>query len=534
MRARIFAVVSLAVTTNFAIAQNETDVLRYSQTYMKGTARFTAMGGAFGALGGDISSLMVNPAGVAVYRTSEFVFSTGIYNANLHTEYRGESAFDNRTSVNIGNAGGVLPVFNNGNGAIRNFNIGVAYNRVNDFGMDTYLTGFNAQNSITDYFAANANGIYQNYLTNSKPFDVIINDAPKGYEHLIGGGLPWESVLAWKTYLIDPDNSNANDPDNYLYQSPLHEGDGVFQDQWQKIRGYNDVINLSLGGNVYDLVFFGASLNITNISYHSTKTYSEEAEAKNFNDPTLPRFNKMYYDEVYNANGSGYSLSLGVILKPIQELRIGVSYQSPTWTYIDEDYSGYMNSYFSNVAANESFAEYETPISAFSYRVNSPQKLTGSVAGVIGKFAILSTDVEWVNYNGMRIKGDNYYRNFFNGINSTIENVFRNTINLRVGGEFKLSNLALRAGYQYYQNPYKKDFINADHPTQVFSGGIGYRTRSFFADFAYSLMTQKNSYSLYDYLETDASGNVVRDIYSGTATQDINKNAYILTIGFKF
>ena len=38
-----------------------------------GTARFMSMGGAFTALGGDISTLSQNPAGIGVFRTSEMM-----------------------------------------------------------------------------------------------------------------------------------------------------------------------------------------------------------------------------------------------------------------------------------------------------------------------------------------------------------------------------------------------------------------------------------------------------------------------------
>ena len=105
-------------------------------------------------------------------------------------------------------------------------------------------------------------------------------------------------------------------------------------------------------------------------------------------------------------------MGLGVILKPVQFLRVGVAYQSPTWNSIDEDDSAYMNSKF--IIPNESgFAEYDTPINTFSYRISSPQRLTGSLGFVLGNVGIISADVDWVNYAGMRIHGSNSYRKFF-------------------------------------------------------------------------------------------------------------------------
>lgn len=526
MRFRIITIAAFSMLANLAIAQNELDALRYSQTYMKGSARFTAMGGAFGALGGDISSFMVNPAGIGLYRSSEFTFSTGIFNSNLKTDYRDNQAFDNYTTANIGNTGIVLTMYSNNATAIKNFNIGVSYNRVNDLSMNTTLSGYNNHNSISDYFAAQTNGIDRKFFR--KPnyndpyylFNVRTDD---------GKYLPLESILAWESFLIDP----KNDVDgNKVYISQLGINDAVYQKRWENIRGFNDLINIPFGGNVYDVVYFGGSFDINNINYHSTRTHYEKAAEGNSTDPNRAKLDQFWYDQFYNAYGTGYSLSLGIILKPIQELRIGVSYKSPTWTFIEEDYSAEMQSNFTNVQStgpdNKNISQ--TPIYTNSYRVNSPQRLTGSVAAVLGKFAILSADFDWINYADMKMKGDR--DSDFSSTNKTIKNTFRNTLNLRLGGEIKLTNFAFRAGYQYYQNPYKSEFLNGEYPTHVYSSGFGYRTRSFFLDFAYSLTQQKNSYTLYDFY--DPNFNPAIDIYSGTATQNINKNAYILTVGFKF
>lgn len=507
MRLRTITFAALCLLANLAVAQSETDVLRYSQTFMKGSARFTAMGGAFGALGGDISSFMVNPAGVGVYRSSEFVFSTGVFNSNQHIDYRGDRSFDGHTSLNVGSAGLVMNFLNKNVGQLKSFNVGVTYNRVNDFNKNTFLTGVNADNSITDYFAESSFGLKTKDLLSDTPFNT---------------NLPWNSILAWKTYLIDPLNTGDN---NTEYKSPLKTGDVVFQDQWQNVRGFNDVVNIAFGGNMSDVVYFGGSVNITNLNYHSTKNYHEEADSKNTSN-----FNQLHFEETYNAYGSGVSLGLGLILKPIHEIRIGVSYQSPSWNTIDEDYSAYMRSEFLNTTP--AVAEYETPINTFDYRISTPQKLTGSLGFILGNYGIISADVDWMNYANMSIHGSNNYRNLFNGINNAIGSTYRNTINARVGGELKIDQFALRAGYQYNQSPYKKDFINSDNAINIYSAGFGYRTQGFYIDFAYSLMTMTNASSLYDYYYKDASTTI--DIYSGTATDKTNRNSYIMTLGFKF
>jgi len=520
-------------------------VLRYSQTFMKGSARFTAMGGAFGALGGDMSSFMINPAGVGVYRSSEFAFSTGIFNSNQKINYDGFRTFDGHTSVNIGNAGTVFTFKPKGDATFKNFNFGVSYNRVNDFNSNISLVGSEDATSMMDVFKAGVNGQIKTGVT------TLADGTLEGeYRDLNTSDL--KHKLAWMNYLLDVDKADENNPNADRYYVPLDATDKVRPFQYAQVRGFKDVVNLAFGANVYDLVYFGTSLNISNVNYHSQYTYSEEAASNNVSD-----FRFFNFDQYYDAYGTGVSLSVGAILKPIQELRIGISYESPTWLYMDDSYSASMNSNYRTTGDASDLRQ-------TSYRINTPQRVTGSIAAVLGGSFILSADIDWLNYNGMLLKTDSGDWSLMDTklrdsrINGYIDDDFRNTINLRVGAEIKLDKFAIRAGYQRYKNPYM-DGIVTDHPVSfyslpgsgstggwnnqggsglnkpinVYSAGFGYRTRSFFLDFAYSLMTMKDSYSLYDYLGTDSYGNKY-DIYSGTATSNINRNSYILTLGFKF
>src|SRR5258708_29180517 len=58
-------------------AQLPEDALRASWTTPSGTARQQAIGGAMGSLGGDLTAGFVNPAGLGVYKTNEFVLTPG-------------------------------------------------------------------------------------------------------------------------------------------------------------------------------------------------------------------------------------------------------------------------------------------------------------------------------------------------------------------------------------------------------------------------------------------------------------------------
>ena len=62
---------TLAILPLTLSAQSPVDAYNLSQTELRGTARFMSMGGAFTALGGDLSTLNQNPAGIGIYRSSE-------------------------------------------------------------------------------------------------------------------------------------------------------------------------------------------------------------------------------------------------------------------------------------------------------------------------------------------------------------------------------------------------------------------------------------------------------------------------------
>lgn len=549
MRFRTILLGASCLIAGAAMAQSETDVLRYSQTFMKGSARFTAMGGAFGALGGDVSSFMINPAGAGIYRSSEFSFSTGIFNSNQKVDYEGYKAFDGHTSLNVGNAGLVLNLFCNNKNDVRAFNIGIAYNRVNDFNSNFSLVGSEGSVSMLDAFKNSMNGRLEIGDWQGNQF------APgtlNGYYRDLAKS-DWKHKLAWMNGLVDVDEKDKDNIHTNQYFVPLDPDDKVTPYQYAEVRGFKDVVNLAFGANVFDIAYFGAGLNISNVNYHSVYTYTERAAVGN-----ISNFRYFNFDQVYNAYGTGVSLSLGAILKPIQELRIGISYESPTWLHLDEDYSGYMNS---NYNKNGDASEIDYP----SYRISTPQKLTGSVAAVLGTAFTFSADLEWANYDGMKLKSKSSNgtlgaidaREFDSRVNKYIESDFRNTINVRVGGEMNVDRWTLRAGYQHYKNPYV-DGIITDHPTlyyslpgsaptggwrqqgsgvnkatNVYSAGFGYRTKTFFFDFAYGFMNMKNSYSMYDLNYFDKDGKE-QNVYSGTATANINRNSYIVTLGFKF
>ena len=173
---------SLLLTTVSVIAQTDADAFRYSGTSITGTARYTAMSGAFGALGGDFSVLSTNPAGIGIYRSSEISFTPSIFTATTKSTFSGNTSSANKTNFNFGNAGLILTnkIRNEGDGW-KSWSFGFGYNRQDNYNSYMRFEGKNQDNSMLDHFAEEAGS--QNY-----------SDLNSFYEY-----------LAYYTYLINPD-----------------------------------------------------------------------------------------------------------------------------------------------------------------------------------------------------------------------------------------------------------------------------------------------------------------------------------------
>ena len=73
----ILAALSVSALTGIQ-AQTLYDASRLLDNDLNGTARFVGMGGAMGALGGDISTMGTNPAVIGIYRRNEAIITFGL------------------------------------------------------------------------------------------------------------------------------------------------------------------------------------------------------------------------------------------------------------------------------------------------------------------------------------------------------------------------------------------------------------------------------------------------------------------------
>lgn len=503
---QLFIIAALIViTTMSGVAQNIDDALRYSQTYQMGTARFNSMGGAFTALGGDASSLSQNPAGIGVYRSSEFTLTPMLLNGQTTSYFKNNNTEDNMFDFNVSQLGVILS-FNQAEKTkgLLSFNFGYAMNQKNNFGNSSIIKGIGNNSSMTDYWA-----------------DMASNGYPEG-GGFYSDELVNDTYLAWKSFLIDTLSnqftSYGSAFSNYGENSPVY---GQTIKRLVASEGTSSEHALSFGGNISDKFFFGATIGINSFDYRSTYTHSETVPTA-LNHPSL--LSSFSYDLTYSNSGTGANFKFGAIYRPIEPLRLAFAFHTPTVYKIDEYVSDNISAYYSGTTARRANTSYSASnkLTTYEYRLKTPAKALFGAAYQLGKLGIVSVDYELVNYSNAKFSqtGDGYD---YSAKNAEIDNLLKMSNNLRLGAEFRISKLYLRGGYAYYGAPWSVGDINSGKDINIVSGGLGFRSNHFFADFSYSGMFNNQTYILY----TAPTETAIADI-------DGIRNHFALTFGFRF
>lgn len=484
---RILIVIILAWVTLAGIAQNENDALRYSRLSYSGTARFIGLGGAFGAVGADFSTLSQNPAGLGLFRKSEFTITPQLNIFSTETEFFGQTNADSKYNFNLGNAGLVMNLNLGGNreaGFLKYVNLGFGMNRVENFNNRMILSGFNDQSSLlTQYmYQANNNG----------------NTLSAGELNEFG------SRLAYETDLLVYDSA-ANE---YWVDAP--DG-GILQKKISETWGTINEMVLSAGANFGDKLFLGATVGFPYIRFEEDSRLIEtdsEGEIEYFKS-----FTKRDHLE---TRGSGINLKLGMIYRPADFLRIGFAIHTPTnYNDMTDEWYSTITSEFDNGKSYSATSE----TGRFNYKLNTPLRMMGNVALIFGQRGLISADYEYLDYSTARLRSNSY--DFFDE-NDIIRANLAPAHNIRLGAEWKYQILSLRGGFGLYGSPYIENLNENDGSKKSLSCGIGIHEQGFFVDLAYVHSWISDDYYLYDASLVPA------------ATTTMNQNYFSVTLGFRY
>lgn len=545
---RIFQILMLTAIPATAAAQSSIDALTLSDTELRGTSRFMSMAGAFTALGGDLSTLTQNPAGIGVYRGSDVALTLDLsFLSNKSSNIPGGATMNN-TNFDANTIGYVGTMNFSSNSVMSTFSWGVSYNRLKSFTRNYRGSGIPLQTSMSNYIALMSDGI--------DPENMI---SKSGYDPYQDSQINWMNILAFNGAITTPTivTDNAGKVTD-IYYDGLFQYDVPAQDGKPAIpattgtagfnvreRGYADEYNIAFGGNMANVVQWGVDLGITDLTHEQWTSYDEALQGANI------RAGNEYYDVIEEGDcdwqidnwkkttGTGFNLKFGLILKPVQELRIGVAVHTPTWYSMTTSY----NANLTYGGSNRVQRDRGTNTAVYDWNLRTPWKLMFGLAGVIGGRGIISADYEYSAYDKMHTS-DSY--GDFDDYNDDIATYFRATNTLRLGAEFRVTpQFSLRLGYSYVSSNVKNDA--ADNNLEIYTSGtnlgytfnqssnyvtagLGYRTGGFYVDLAYVNRQRTSTYHCftpfqdYDGLWTLAPQAKIKE----------NANQLALTVGYKF
>lgn len=498
-----------------ALLQGQTvdDVGLFQNRNLHGSPRFSAMGGAFTALGNDPSSYAINPAGAAVNRHSALSFSLGFndYRGNYNQFYNTEGTQAN-FNVLFENFG--INLMMNKDGEDR-FSLAITTTKLADFNRNFNIDGVFNEYTLGEYWADR----FENVNT-----DFISDDA----------------FAAWDSYLLVSDSTGAIIPDGFAYgevvnnQLVANSTLRYVANQDGSLNETNIVLALDKGHKWY----YGLSFGIPTLNFRREE-FITEYNLPFSNDPTYSA-REYTYRRLNDINASGFNLKLGIIYKPIDEIRIAASYQSPSWYTVNQNYEVDVTTSFNQEPEPGvgTFVEGSTITSGnYSYRLRTPAIYRAGIASVIGKFLILSVDYQFQNQSNQRLYTNNnsigidesFLQSEYQPALNTMYRTSRHT--LSAGLEVKLNNFFIRGGYRQDESIYRDEFINTTAGgLQAISGGIGYRRGPWTFDLSLVNSQRNRNYALYRGLDPN---NEAFEVLDDLGMQEVTNNI-IAGVSVKF
>lgn len=455
---------------------NPNDAVKLGTPQISGSARFNALNGAFGALGGDISAMQINPAGSALFNYNNFSFTGNLQIQNNTSVFNGTSSTAKESDLNLTNFGAVFVIDSkNQEQALKKFTVGIAYHtnaRLND----RYFSSGTSNQSVTNYFLDHAN---YGYNGGNVPLDLVqtmegetvgdlydfLNGEPHGFS-------AQQAMLAYQGYLI-------NDTDaGYVLNGT---STSFYQENETYVTGFNNQLTGNIAFDINKKLYLGANLNVHFVDHLTTSAIYEENQSQ-----VASGYNKLLFQNQAYTYGSGFSFNVGGIFKATEDLRIGASYQSPTWMSLQDEFS---QSLQTNIIENGASVNYDVNPNLVTlydkYTIKNPGSFTGSLAYVFGNNGLISVDYTRKDYSTMEYSADGAN---YDLVNNYYKNNLQATNEFRIGGEYRLDRVSLRAGYRFANSPYKNADIMGDLTS--YSGGLGYSFGASRIDLGYQFWNQ--------------------------------------------
>lgn len=517
-------------------AQTIYDANRFMGDDLNGTARFVGMGGAMGALGGDITTMGTNPAGIGIYRSNDFMLSFGFNAANTESDFQGSVMNGDRTKASFDNVGFVYSSHISNKGVLRFLNFGFNYRKIKNFNKQQVMSGTFGV-SQTDQMASLCN---RDYIDPTFPRGVVEPNDLNAREAFIRPYIPWLGALGYEGQLINLYKENETFD---VYKGYLAEEDAIINGLYKSRQtGGVNVYDFNMSFNIKDRFYIGATVGAYDVSYRYNSSYSETFYVNNQNMGTYTLNNNLKTD------GAGVDFKLGFILRPSDSfpLRIGFAIHTPVfynltdWNFADLSYDTY-NPDDGKFYTGSTMTQDESGNAMdgrTDYKLVTPWKYNVSLGYTVGKMVAIGAEYEFEDHSSAKLKydSDGYTENmdFENGM---IKDMLKGVHTVRLGVEVKpVAQFAVRAGYNHRTAAFTDDAFKLLPNNSVrtdteyantkalnnYTLGIGYRGKMFYADLAYQFSSYKSDFYPFD--NTDLSATKVKN----------ERHQMLMTLGVRF
>ena len=489
-------------------AQNLDLVHIITQENISGNARFEAMSGAFGALGGNLSAIHINPAASAVFNSNQFGLSTSTQSTTNNTSYFGTSTPTENRNSKLNQIGGVLILKNNNTDvAWKKIAFGFNAQMQSSYNNTIQISGTNSNNGLDTYFLDYAAG------KDGSVFGLNDEETVRGVYQFFGESAGYgfeyqQAFLGYQGYIFDYSEEEGLFVSNAIYSSVQHN---------HKIQTSGDKWDMAftISGQYNDWLYLGANMNISGIEYRQISLTTESGY-----DADSP-MREIYFQNDLYTYGGGVSLQFGAIATPNKNIRLGASYKSPTWYSLKDEFSQFLETK-SNDADGNSFndvLDLTNTVNVYDdYTIKTPSELRGSLAYIFGTRGLISFGYTLKNYQNTHIgPNDN---DVFIALNDQINQSWTSVSSYRIGGEYRQGGVSLRVGYHLEESPYSNTSILGDR--SGYSLGIGFNFKSSVINLSLLNSEQRRSHQLYD------TGLVNR------ASNDIDLQQFTVSWNFKF
>ncbi len=507
-----------------ATAQNAYDAERVLGSELNGTARFVGMGGAMSALGGDISVIGTNPAGLGIYRSNDVAISFGFNNTATESSFNGTNMNESRTRASLDQVGFVYTNKIGNNTSLRFVNFGFNYHKSKNFNRLFSAGGALDGMSQTNYLADELEAWGMN---SASEFDAVL-DAQNPYSGY-WNKYPVLGIMGITTRLVDYPNDAVigwNGHSNNFFS--------------RETGGINEY-DFSVAFNIEDRFYIGATLGVYDLKYNRFSSYTEY-----LNDDEGYENGGYTLDNYYGLEGTGVDFKLGVIARPFEEspFRIGLAVHTPTWYDMTENYNATLNSditYWGETYSQTLSDELNPDYLIYDYRLTTPWKFNVSMGTTLQNLVAIGAEYEYQDYSSTQLEDMDGYEL---GGQTDVKEFLKGVHTLRVGMEARMApQFSIRAGYNYSTAAFQDyaynplslygtstDFNNIQSKN-TFTFGLGYRGSVIYADLAYKYDMYKSDFCAFDSNYNFSTGET--DLLPA-AQVDNSRHQLLLTLGARF